>query len=217
MHYCRMNKLESAIIFAVEKHAGAVRKGSELPYIIHPLEALTIASGITDDQEVLAAVVLHDVVEDTQTTLEDIESIFGKRIADLVASHTEDKMPGIPASESWEHRKQTTIQSLQNASLDEKIIVLSDKLSNIRAKSRDVARDGDDMWKKFNQKDKKMHEWYYRSITDALSELSETLAYQELVHLIDRVFDESGLPEEQPEIPGDYPSPADLIREDRER
>ena len=46
MHYYRMNKLESAIIFAVEKHAGAVRKGTELPYIIHPLEALTIASGI---------------------------------------------------------------------------------------------------------------------------------------------------------------------------
>ena len=46
MHYCRMNKLENAILFAVEKHACATRKGTELPYIIHPLEALTIASGI---------------------------------------------------------------------------------------------------------------------------------------------------------------------------
>ena len=107
-----MGTLKKAILFATEKHAGAIRKGTKIPYIVHPLEALTIASGITDDLDVLSAAVLHDVVEDTSATLADIEKMFGKRIAGLVAADSEDKMPEIPSSESWLYRKQATIQSL---------------------------------------------------------------------------------------------------------
>ena len=184
-----MGILEEAISFAAEKHAVAVRKGSNIPYIAHPLEALSIAASITSDPDILAAAVLHDVVEDTQTKLDDIKEKFGERIAKLVESESEDKMHGVPPSESWKTRKETTIKALQTASLDEKIIVLSDKLSNIRALYRDIVRDGDAVWKKFNQKDKKMHEWYYRAIAKAISELSEHLAYQELCWLIGRVFD----------------------------
>ena len=186
-----MGILEKAISFAADKHAGAVREGSNTPYIAHPLEAFSIAAGITSDHDILAAAVLHDVIEDTPATLADLEEIFGKRIAKLVASESEDKMPGIPRSESWKLRKELKIQALQTASLDEKIIVLSDKLSNIRALRRDIVRDGDAVWEKFNQKDKKMHEWYYRSVAEAISELSEHLAYEELCQLIGIVFGEN--------------------------
>ena len=186
-----MGILEKAISFAAEQHSGDVRKGSDIPYIVHPLEALAIAASITSNQDILAATVLHDVVEDTSATLIGIEEKFGKKIAELVASESEDKMPDVPPSESWKRRKESTIQALRTASIDEKIIVLSDKLSNIRAIYRDVVREGDIIWKKFNQKDKKMHEWYYRAIVDALIELSEHLAYQELCRLVDLVFSET--------------------------
>ena len=185
-----MGILEKAILFAIERHAGMVRKGTDVPYIVHPLEAVSIAAGITSDPEVLSAAVLHDVVEDTPATIEEIETAFGKRIARLVAADSEDKMPNIPASESWKIRKEATIKALQSASLDEKIIVLSDKLSNIRAIYRDYVKMSDEIWNRFNQKDKKMHEWYYRAIADNTTELSNEAAHQEYCRLVDFIFGE---------------------------
>ena len=183
-----MNLLEKAIIFATEKHSGSLRKGTDIPYIMHPLEAVSIAAGMTSDLEILAAAALHDVVEDTSTTLAEIEAEFGERVALLVASDSEDKMPGIPQSESWKIRKEATIDALQSASFDTKIIVLADKLSNIRAIYRDSVCQGDEIWERFNQKDKQMHEWYYRTIGEHLSTLSEHVAYQEYCRLVDMVF-----------------------------
>jgi len=183
-----MNLLEKAIIFATEKHSGMTRKGTDTPYIVHPLEAVSIAAGITSDTEILAAAALHDVVEDTPVTMDEIEAKFGQRVAELVAADNEDKMPDIPPSESWKIRKDATIALLQSASYDEKIIVLADKLSNIRTLSRDVKRFGDKSFEKFNQKDKKMHEWYYREIAKAIVALSDSDAYKEFCELIDEVF-----------------------------
>ena len=85
-----MNVIEKAIGFAVKAHAGALRKGTNLPYILHPLEAASIAAQMTDDQEIIAATVLHDTVEDTETSAEDIRKEFGARVASLVSSNTEN-------------------------------------------------------------------------------------------------------------------------------
>ena len=187
-----MDILEKAISFATDRHKSVVRKGTQVPYIVHPMEAVSIAAGMTNDLEVLAAAALHDVVEDTPTTIDEIEEVFGKRVAALVAFDSEDKMPDIPPSESWEIRKKATIASLQDAPLDAKIIVLADKLSNIRSINREIINIGDAVWEKFNQKDKKKHEWYYREIANALSmgihKLSEHFAYQEFYWLLDMVF-----------------------------
>jgi myo-inositol-1(or 4)-monophosphatase len=183
-----MGTLEQAIIYAVQKHSGSVRKGTRIPYIVHPLEAVAIAAGMTDDSEVLAAAVLHDVVEDTPVTIDELESVFGRRVAALVYSDSEDKLPEIPASESWIIRKQSTLTALKSYTYDEKIIVLADKLSNIRAIYRDITAIGDLIWNRFNQKDKRMHEWYYRGIKEALSDLSQHEAYKELIYLISMVF-----------------------------
>ena len=186
-----MNILDKAIIFATEKHSGMTRKGVDTPYIVHPLEAVSIAASITSDPEILAAAALHDVVEDTPVTMEEIEAMFGKRIAELIAADNEDKMPDIPPSESWKVRKDATIALLQSASYDEKIIVLADKLSNIRTLCRDVKRFGDKSFEKFNHKDKRMHEWYYREIAKAVDALSDSDAYREFCRIIDEVFGSS--------------------------
>ncbi|HZJ56941.1 MAG TPA: HD domain-containing protein [Clostridia bacterium] len=183
-----MGIIEKAIIFATEKHYGAVRKGNGIPYIVHPVEALAIAASMTCDPEILAATVLHDVVEDTAVTVDQIEGEFGKRVASLVAWASEDKMPHIPPEKSWKIRKDATIKGLESASLDKKIIILADKLSNMRSLHQGIIRSGDEIWERFNQKDKGMHEWYYRAILERLSDLSESIAYQEFSSLIDRVF-----------------------------
>ena len=93
--------LDRAIGFAVQAHAGTERRGKGYPYILHPLEAAAIAATITPDQEILAAAVLHDTVEDTDVTVEALRAEFGDRIAELVAAESDDPMEHLPASASW--------------------------------------------------------------------------------------------------------------------
>ena len=185
-----VDKLNEAIAFAAEKHADKTRKGSNLPYIVHPMEAAAIASYLTDDLEVIAAAVLHDVVEDSDATKDDLEKLFGNRVAELVASDSEDKMEEIAASASWKTRKQQTIDHLGNTSRDEQIIVLADKLSNIRSMYKDYCTIGDELWQRFNQKNKAEHAWYYKSIGEKLDKLNDTVPYHEYIDLVERVFSE---------------------------
>lgn len=182
--------LDRAIIFAVKAHAGTERRGKGFPYIVHPMEAVEIVATITPDQELLAAAALHDTVEDTDATLEQIRAEFGDRVAALVASESEDKGCGVSKEESWHSRKQTAIERLTCASLDSKIVALGDKLSNMRAIARDYAMQGDMLWNLFNVKDRKEHEWHYRGLADALSELKDTFAYKEFKQLVNQVFGE---------------------------
>ncbi|MCQ2609989.1 MAG: HD domain-containing protein, partial [Lachnospiraceae bacterium] len=122
--------LDKAIKYAVDKHSGVERRGKGFPYIVHPMEAMEIVATITPDQELLAAAALHDVVEDTDTPIEDIEKNFGKRVASLVVAESDEKIEGMSEVESWHIRKQQAIDRLKNASYDGKIEAIGDKLSN---------------------------------------------------------------------------------------
>jgi 5'-deoxynucleotidase YfbR-like HD superfamily hydrolase len=186
------DSISRAIIFAAKAHNGATRKGTELPYILHPMEAATIVASLTDDEEVIAAAILHDVLEDTDVTPAQLQIEFGARICKLVESESENKRPGLPAAETWKARKSETINYLQSvATDDERIIALADKLSNIRACLRDYEKSGDAMWEKFNMPDKEMQAWYYTSVRDALGKLQDTDAWKELNRLIERLFPRS--------------------------
>lgn len=185
-----MDILDKAIVFAVEAHSGGVRKGTKKPYITHPLEAMVIVATMTDDREMMTAAVLHDVVEDTAFTIEDIRSRFGDRVADLVGAESEDKREDIPAADSWEIRKKETIEHLKHAGLEEKMITLGDKLSNIRAMYRDYLAIGDKLWERFNQKDKNKQGWYYKAVAEELADLKEYPSYREYCELVGKVFGE---------------------------
>lgn len=180
--------LDRAIIFAVKAHAGTERRGKGYPYIVHPLEAVEIVATMTPDQELLAAAALHDTVEDTDVTVEQIRAEFGDRIATLVADESEERPQGVSDEESWHDRKRAAINHLANASHDAKIVALGDKLSNMRAIARDYAEIGDALWNRFHSKNPKDHEWHYRGLADALRELSDTSAFQEFERLINQVF-----------------------------
>lgn len=180
--------LDRAIVFAVHAHAGTERRGKGFPYIIHPMEAVEIVATMTHDQELLAAAVLHDTVEDTDVTVDQIRTEFGDRIAALVAAESDEPHEKNSDVESWRARKQLAIDRLACASRDTKIVALGDKLSNMRAIARDYAVQGDKLWNIFRSKDKKDHEWRYRGLAKSLCELHETPAYQEFEKLINQVF-----------------------------
>lgn len=180
--------LDKAINYAVEAHRNTERKGKGLPYIIHPLEAVAIVATITADQEMLAAAALHDVVEDTEATVDDIRTEFGDRVARLVALESDPVVEGMSREESWHHRKEAAIQQLSNASREAKIVAIGDKLSNMRAIARDYAEQGDKLWQIFNVKDPAVHAWHYRGLASALKELDDTFAYKEFIQLVDQVF-----------------------------
>lgn len=182
------NVLDRAIVFATEAHEGQFRKGTKIPYILHPLEAASIVGTMTTDNEVIAGAVLHDVVEDTDTTIDDVQELFGDRIAYLVYSESENKRENLSAQSTWKVRKQETLDHLKTAPVDVKMITLGDKLSNMRAIHRDYNTIGDELWQRFNQKNKNEHYWYYQSIADCLTELKDYQAYKEYCDLIDKTF-----------------------------
>ena len=156
-----------------------------------PIAAATIAATITDDREVLAAALLHDTVEDTAVTMDEIRKEFGERIAELVAGETEEACEGVPRSESWRYRKEKALQRLKECgNRDIKILWLSDKLSNMRSFYRLWQKKGDALWENFHQSDPAQQAWYYHTVALTLEELSDTFAYKEYQYLFQKVFSE---------------------------
>ena len=184
-----MELVSEAIAFAVKAHDGMRRKKSESPYILHPMEAAVIVGTMTDDQNLIAAAALHDVVEDAGVTIEEIEEKFGKRVRELVESETEDKRADLPPAATWRIRKEESLAVLKNASDTAVLMVwLGDKLANMRSIYRDFKVEGEAMWQRFNQKDVSEQAWYYRSIVKLTSRLSDTSAWLEYKTLTELVF-----------------------------
>ena len=180
--------LDRAIVFAVNAHQGTERRGKGFPYIVHPMEAVEIVATMTTDQELLAAAVLHDTVEDTDVTLDDIRREFGERVAKLVEEESDVFVDGVSEADSWHERKRAAIDRLARASRDAKMVALGDKLSNARIIYRDFVQKGDELWNIFHVTDVKEHEWHYRGLAESLKELEGTFAYSEFTDLINKIF-----------------------------
>lgn len=176
--------LDNAIIFATNAHKGVFRRGKGFAYIVHPMEAMSIAATMTEDQELLAAAALHDVVEDTDCTYAKLEKLFGKRVATLVETDSVEEIEGEP----WRSAKERAIYKIANADIDGKIVSLSDKLSNMRWIARDYEKLGNALWNRFHTHDPLDHEWHYRALAIALDDLEGTEAYREFVYLIEKAF-----------------------------
>ena len=184
-----MELVSEAISFAVKAHDGMRRKKSEAPYILHPMEAAVIVGTMTDDQQLIAAAALHDVVEDAGIALDDIEARFGKRVRELVESETEDKREELPPSATWRVRKEESLATLKNTEdIGVLMVWIGDKLANMRAIYRDFKVEGSAMWQRFNQKDEAQQAWYYRSIAELTAALSDTSAWLEYKTLTELVF-----------------------------
>ena len=184
-----MELVSEAIAFAVKAHDGMRRKKSDAPYILHPMEAAVIVGTMTDDQNLIAAAALHDVVEDANITMGEIEERFGERVRELVESETEDKRADLPPADTWRIRKEESLEMLKSTDdIGVLMVWLGDKLANMRAIYRDFKVEGNAMWQRFNQKDVSEQAWYYRSIVTLTKELSNTSAWIEYKTLTELVF-----------------------------
>ena len=183
------DRVSEAIAFATKAHDGMRRRKSEAPYILHPMEVAVIVGTMTENQEVIAAGVLHDVVEDAGISIEEIGEKFGARVMELVASETENKCEELPPEDTWQIRKEESLEKLRTTD-DIEILMLwiGDKLSNIRTIYRDYLVEGDALWNKFHQSDITVQAWYYRSIMKYTERLSNTLAWGEYRTLVEKIF-----------------------------
>lgn len=173
--------LQDAIQFAMQAHEGQSRKGTNIPYIVHPLETALLSAEMGGSETLVTAALLHDTLEDTNVSAEAIGTVFGKDVLDLVRGDSEDK------SLSWEARKQATLEYLKSAGLAEQMLALADKLANLRSISVDYHRLGGALWQRFNR-GYDQQKWYYTSIRDALAALNGLAAYQEYCLLVNCVF-----------------------------
>ena len=185
-----MNKIEEAIIYATVMHQGKARKLVNTPYILHPLEVAQILSAMTDDQDVITAGILHDIVEDTDGTLAEIEKRFGERVAFLVSSESENAYPGESEDATWKRRKEESLKILKNTD-DQgvRMLWLADKLANIRSLAGAYSEYGEQLWESFHQRDPEMQHWYYQTIAKQLElSLNKTGAFKEFIKHINFIW-----------------------------
>ena len=173
-----------AIAFATKAHEGQLRKGTQRPYIVHPIEVGDIVSTMTRDEEIISAAILHDTIEDCHgITKEVLAEEFSERVADMVAQESEDK------SKNWIDRKTATIKHLEEAPIEVKMIGLADKLSNMRDINRDYPVCGEELWKRFRMQSKSMIGWYYKGIQVVLEDTFKgNSAYEEYCQLVEKNF-----------------------------
>lgn len=137
--------LTRAYAFATRCHQGQTRKGKDLPYIVHPLSVAKKLEGFGYPESVIAAGLLHDVLEDTGCEIEDVEKIAGKKAAKIVSEVTDrDK------TASWKKRKSNYLARLGKASKDALAVAAADKIDNIESILENYKASGKDFMKLFS-------------------------------------------------------------------
>lgn len=186
----RNELINKAIIYATKHHEGMTRKGKKIPYIIHPMEVIGIISTITDDPDIIAAGALHDLVEDTDVTYEDIKREFNERIANIVAAESQNLLPGYRDDLSWEELRRLQMEKIKGESIEVKIVALADKLSNIKAIYIDKTKTGNKIWDLFREKNPLLHKWRFFELLNCFDELKNTHAYKEFVFFVNKTFED---------------------------
>ena len=158
-----MNIIEKAINFAAKAHVGQTRKSTDIPYISHPFAVGMILQQFKCSDEVIAAGILHDTLEDTSVTIEELSKHFGDKVTKLVeaASEPDKSLP-------WKERKQHTINALKSAFIEEIQVITADKLHNLKSIRADIELQGEVVWDRFNRGKRDQH-WYYSNMVKALS------------------------------------------------
>lgn len=178
--------LDDALAYAVEQHAGQTRKGKPVPYVVHPIAVGRILHDHGLRNEVIAAGFLHDVEEDTDATLADVEQRFGPEVARLVDGASEHDKDA-----SWEERKDHTLDYLEEAPLDECYVKAADKIDNVRSMRIEYEDVGEELWDKFNRPYEDQA-WYHRAVLDVLDDRFDDepgrSLYTELEAEVDAVF-----------------------------
>lgn len=159
------NRLDSALRRAAWAHeqAGQHRKGTDIPYIIHPFGVMTIASNVTEDEDTLIACLMHDVLEDVDSNIYDADDMrreFGGRVLSIVLDVTKDE-----SITDWHERSKAYLDHLQHQASDEAVIVCAaDKMHNLQSMLSDHDTEGEATWERFTTKSSHDQLWWYESV-----------------------------------------------------
>lgn len=159
-------ELERALRWAAVAHDGQVRKGAKTPYFEHVVGVAMILDRVGFDEPVVVAGLLHDVVEDTEVTLDQVRDRFGAEVAGLVAACSEIKTDEQGRKRPWIDRKRDHLEALAGAPTEVAAVILADKLHNLLSIACDL-EEGRQVWSLFNAPRADVL-WYYRSTVDLL-------------------------------------------------
>lgn len=175
--------LYDAIQASIIAHQDQLRKIEGGAYVAHPLEVAFILAQNGASEEVISAGILHDTIEDTSMTYDNIVAQFGQQVADIVKGCTEpDK------SVCWQTRKSWAVRHVSETATHEmRLVICADKLSNIRSIHRNLNKEGPTIWDHFHAPFERQ-KWYYMSMLQGLSALKGMAMYEELVQKIHEVF-----------------------------
>ena len=157
-------KFTKAFRFAYEKHRGQARKASRIPYISHLMGVASLVLEAGGDEDLAAAALLHDVVEDCggRPMLKQVQRLFGKRVAEVVDGCTDAYTTPKP---TWRKRKESYIRRLKKEDAGTRLVSAADKLNNLRSILSDYREIGESVWSRFNGgRDGTI--WYYRTLRD---------------------------------------------------
>ena len=178
-----LSRLAEALAWAIDAHGEQRRKGTDVPYHAHLLgvASLVLSDGGSEDEAVAA--VLHDLVEDTDATVDDVRDRFGERVARIVDACTDAHERPKP---EWGERKRAYIERMRTAQPDELRVSLADKLYNASSIEWDLRLRGDDLWRVFGAgRDGQI--WYYRSLADIFLERAPGPMADELDRVLRRI------------------------------
>lgn len=171
---------EKAALMAFTAHAGQLRKDGETPYIVHPYMVALKLAPYGFDERVLAAALVHDVLEDTSVTALQLEELLGKEVLQIVQVLTEDKV--LP----WEVRKERYIEAIRTASIEVKAISTADKIHNLESLFAAHASQGPGIWNVFSRgREQKM--WFERSLLTALQKTWTHPLVDEYAKLVEKM------------------------------
>ena len=153
-----------ALAFAVQAHGGQTRKGGDIPYVSHLLGVASLVLEAGGDEDMAIAGLLHDTIEDTEATAQDIEASFGPRVAEIVEGCTDTAENPKPP---WRPRKERYLDHLRapETSVDVLTVSRADKLHNARSMLLDHRALGEAFWNRFNA-DVDEQLWYLSSLVD---------------------------------------------------
>lgn len=182
-----MSLIDQALEFAAYAHRDQKRKGTEIPYISHPLAVGMILQRARCTEEEIVAGILHDTLEDTEATEEQILAIFGSEVLEIVKGCSEPNKGA-----TWEERKQHTLEELKLASLPIRQVACADKLHNIRSIKRDLQKYGEEAWTRF-KRGRMSQQWYYEGLVESLGYASRFALLDELEDEVEAVFSSAKL------------------------
>ena len=162
--------VERAFRVAAGAHRSQTRKASGLPYFQHPASvALILARAGFNEDEILAAAILHDTIEDTECSAESLTADFPETVVKLVLECSEQKTDASGTKIPWKNRKESHIADVRQASLSARAIVLADKLHNLGSMIFDL-ESGEELWSRFNASPQDVI-WYHQEIVAAATAL----------------------------------------------